>query len=444
MLYSIIDVETTGYPNNKITDISIFVTDGKKIIDEFHTLLNPEQPIPYSITRLTKITNEMVQDAPFFYQIAKRVIEITRDTVFVAHNVNFDYQVIKNEFKHLGYTYQRKKLCTVKLSRKIIPGHKSYSLGKLCKDLKIPIHGRHRAKGDAFATYKLFLMMFKKSNDEIFSTNISEKQLTVSNYIDENNFNDYPKKTGVYYFWDIHDKIIYVGKSINIKERVVSHFRSTTKKEVKMCQQVAKITYAETGNDLIAQLKESAEIKKYYPIFNRRQKQEKENFGISYFTNSDGIIELRLDYVKQLTNPILTFEKKQSANMFLEKLVEKHNLCLKYTGIEKSNSHCFNFQLKKCLGVCAEKESVKEYNKRVIKILSSFSNDPNQTSIFLCGRLENEKSFVLIENGVYKGYGFFPSHIREDEAVLNEKFLVKQKENRDTKRILRSYFRNND
>ena len=444
MKYSIIDVETTGYPHNKVTDISIVVTDGKNIIDEFHSLVNPEHSIPYSITRLTGITNEMVKDAPFFYQLAKDIISITKDTVFVAHNVNFDYRVIGNEFKSLGYKYTRKKLCTVKLSRKILPGHASYSLGKLCMDLNIPIHGRHRAKGDALATYELFLLLYKSSNNQFFSANISEKQLTVSNYINEDYFNKVPKKNGVYYFWNKHNQIIYIGKSVNLKERVISHFRSANKKEIKMCQQVAKITYAETGNDLIAQLKESAEIKKYYPIFNRRQKLEKENYGLSFFTNPDGIIEFRLDYVKLLSNPILTFERKQSANLFLEKLIDKHQLCLKYTGKEKTDSSCFNYQVKKCLGICAGKETIKQYNTRVLKILSKYSYNSSKASIFLNGRTDSEKSFVLIKNGVYMGYGFFPNDLKEDEVLENSKYIITQKENRDTKRIIHSYLKKNE
>ena len=163
MIFSIIDVETTGYPKNKITDISIFTTDGKSIIKEFHSLVNPSIAIPRNITRLTGISDETVKDAPLFFEIAKQVLDNTRESIFVAHNVNFDFNVIKNEYKELGYSFKRKKLCTVKLSRKIIPGHKSYSLGKLCADLKIPIHGRHRAKGDAFATFQLFKLLFSKT-----------------------------------------------------------------------------------------------------------------------------------------------------------------------------------------------------------------------------------------------------------------------------------------
>jgi len=154
-MYSIIDIETTGH-SSKITEISIFVFDGEKIIDEYTTLVNPECIIPPFITNLTGITNAMVGNAPKFYEIAQKVQEITSNTIFVAHNVNFDYNIIHKEFKDLGFDFKRKKLCTIRLSRKLIPGLNSYSLGALCTTQNIVIKDRHRAKGDAEATTILF------------------------------------------------------------------------------------------------------------------------------------------------------------------------------------------------------------------------------------------------------------------------------------------------
>ena len=155
LLYSVIDIETTGYPHNRITDISVFVTDGREVVEEFHSFVNPKVPIPYNIIELTGITEDMVRTAPQFEQIAKRVEEITQNTIFVAHNVSFDFNQIYKQFKEMGFEYDRKKLCTVKMARKHLKGHKSYSLGKICADLNIPINGRHRAKGDAEATVVL-------------------------------------------------------------------------------------------------------------------------------------------------------------------------------------------------------------------------------------------------------------------------------------------------
>jgi DNA polymerase-3 subunit epsilon len=157
-LFVIIDIETTG--NNpkfgSITELAIFQHNGQKITSQYSTLINPGMDIPYYITKLTGIDNLMVKDAPKFFEIAKKVVELTAGNIFVAHNVNFDYQFIKEEFARIGYDFNSKTLCTVKLARKFLPGHKSYSLGKLCNDIGIVIHDRHRASGDALATVKLF------------------------------------------------------------------------------------------------------------------------------------------------------------------------------------------------------------------------------------------------------------------------------------------------
>lgn len=163
-MYSIIDIETTGQASKtgKITEIAIYIHDGFQIVDSFSSLINPECYIPDFITRLTGIDNEMVRSAPRFYEVARKVVEMTTDTIFVAHNVSFDYKFIQEEFNRLGYDYQRKTMCTVRMGRKYLPGHRSYSLGKLCGELGISINGRHRAAGDALATVKLFEMIMAR------------------------------------------------------------------------------------------------------------------------------------------------------------------------------------------------------------------------------------------------------------------------------------------
>jgi len=163
-LFAIIDIETTGNSAKygKITEIAIYQHNGEKITGSFSTLINPEMDIPFFITRLTGIDNQMVKNSPKFYQVAKKIVEMTVGHVFIAHNVHFDYNFIKEEFKRLGYNYWCKKLCTVQLARKLLPGYKSYSLGNLCAELNIEINGRHRAAGDALATVKLFEILLKK------------------------------------------------------------------------------------------------------------------------------------------------------------------------------------------------------------------------------------------------------------------------------------------
>lgn len=166
-MFTVVDIETTGnlYKYGKITEIAIISFNGIHITGTFQTLLNPEMDIPYRISRLTGITNQMVAEAPVFPMIARKIVELTAGKIFVAHNVNFDYQFLREEFLRLGYTFDRKKLCTVQLSRKLLPGHSSYSLGNICHDLGIVIEGRHRALGDALATTRLFQILLEKNND---------------------------------------------------------------------------------------------------------------------------------------------------------------------------------------------------------------------------------------------------------------------------------------
>jgi DNA polymerase III subunit epsilon len=164
-LFAIIDIETTGnnHKYGQISEIAIFLHNGNQITGSFSSLVKPETDIPYYITKLTGITNDMVKDAPRFYEIAKKVVEMTAGRTFVAHNVIFDYRFIQEEFSRLGYEYHRNTICTVKLARKLLPGYKSYSLGKICSELGIEIHARHRAAGDALATVKLFEILLNEN-----------------------------------------------------------------------------------------------------------------------------------------------------------------------------------------------------------------------------------------------------------------------------------------
>ena len=257
-MYAIVDIETTGLgaKGNKITEISIFVHDGQKVIKEFTTLVNPESPISYKISGLTGITNDMVRNAPKFYEIAKEVIEYTQDCIFVAHSVNFDFNVIKHELQELGAEYKRKKLCTIRLSRKLIPGQRSYSLGALCTSLGIDIKNRHRARGDAEATVTLFEKLLALDNTGVFYSFLNKKsrQATLPPLLSKEVIDDLPNKTGVYYFKDSNGNVIYVGKALDIKQRVLSHIYSKANKELKLCAETANITFELTGSELVALL----------------------------------------------------------------------------------------------------------------------------------------------------------------------------------------------
>ena len=245
-MYVIVDIETTGgnAKNGKITEIAIYKHDGEKLIDEFVSLVNPECYIPPYITGLTGITNEMVENSPTFYQIAKQIVEICDGATFVAHNAAFDYGFIQAEFKALGFDFVKETICTVKLSRKLLPGYDSYSLGNLCQELGISISARHRAAGDAFATVALFELLIQKNGGFILPENpyskFSVEELHPN--LTLNFIKSLPEEVGVYYFHNDVGEVIYVGKSTNIKRRVLTHLvNPKTKKGIEMKRKIAVV-----------------------------------------------------------------------------------------------------------------------------------------------------------------------------------------------------------
>lgn len=442
-LYSIVDIETTGngYRGQRITEISIFVFDGKKIVNEFTSLVNPEQNIPAFITNLTGITDAMVRTAPKFYEIAKTIEEITHDTVFVAHNVNFDYNIIKQEFKDLGFDFKRQKLCTVRLSRKIIPGLKSYSLGNICSVEGIRISERHRARGDAEATLALFQRLINKDHQFTINAflNRRSRQATLPPLIEKKVVDDLPEMPGVYYFKNLQKEIIYVGKANNIKQRVISHFYDKKKKEISMCLETANITYEVMGSELLALLKESADIKRLYPKFNRAQRRASEAVGLFSYEDQKGIIHLAYNRLKLVPNAIMKFYNISECRNLLEKICETYNLCPKYCHLQTNVNTCFHYQIKKCNGICSGKEIVKDYNKRVKEAIKSLGLQTENLVIKERGRTAEEIGFALILNGIYKGYGFLDKKITLQNPDDYLFYITPQKDNRDVQRILNWY-----
>ena len=443
-MYAVVDIETTGngYKGQKITEISIFVFDGKIVVDEFTSLVNPEQNIPPFITNLTGITNAMVRNAPKFYEIAKDIIEITTDCVFVAHNVNFDYNVIHKEFADLGFPYKRKKLCTVRLSRKLIPGLPSYSLGKLCASIGIPLNDRHRAMGDTKATTLLFERLLQlDAEQQVFTSFLKpgSRQATLPPGLPKDIFDQLPERTGIYYFRDEKEEIIYVGKALNIKKRVLSHFYDKKNREVAMCQQTVNITYEITGSELVALLLESSEIKRHYPVYNRAQRRNNEGYGIFSYEDRSGLIHLAWNSLKNVPDPIIKFYNTTESRLFMERLCEEFELCPKYCHLQSNVNSCFHYQIKKCKGICRGEESLESYNERVKKAIDYMSNDTKSYVIRQRGRNEEEKSFVLIENGIYQGYGFIDHDQQVSSLSELKEFLILKKDNRDVQRILRGF-----
>ncbi|WP_088324349.1 exonuclease domain-containing protein [Polaribacter tangerinus] len=446
-MYAVVDIETTGngYKGQKITEISALIFDGEKIVNEFTSLVNPEQNIPAFITNLTGITNAMVRNAPKFYEIAREIEQITQNTIFVAHNVNFDYNIIRDEFKNLGFDFKRKKLCTVRLTRKIMPGLPSYSLGNICSRENIPINGRHRAKGDAEATVELFKRLIERDSNFTINSflNPRSRQATLPPLLDKKTVDSLPENHGVYYFKNNAKEIIYIGKANNIKQRVISHFYDKKKKEQKMCLEIADISYTETGSELLALLHESEEIKNKYPKYNRAQRKSGEAVGLFTYEDQKGIIHLAYNRLKLISNPLLKYYSVSEARNHLEKLCASFNLCPKYCHLQTNVSSCFHYQIKECKGICCEKESVEEYNLRVKEAINSIGIGAENLVIEETGRNKNEIGFALIIDSIYKGFGYIDktraTTLKNPEDYIL--FTTPKKDNRDIQRILNAYLR---
>ena len=448
-MYAVVDIETTGNytGKHKITEIAIYVYDGEKIVDEYQTLVNPESNIPPYISSMTGITNKMVENAPKFYEVAKHIFEKLDGKIFVAHNVNFDYNFIRQEFKSLGGDFQAKKLCTVRLSRKILPGLSSYSLGNLTRSLGIEITDRHRAYGDARATVEVLSKLINNDHngeiDKALKRNSYEATLPPN--LPKEQFENLPEESGVYYFFDQKGKVIYVGKANNIKSRIKGHFSagSETLQKQNMFREIHGVSYELCGNELISLLFETHEIKRLWPVFNRAQKRISWNYGIYSYEDQKGYIRFSISRINKLGNPAVVFKSQAEARSFLKAKVSEFELCPKLSGLQNSPGSCFDFRIKQCKGACDGQEKPGKYNRRARKALQSFSSDNFSAAIIGQGRKEEEKSIVWIEKGRYLGFGFFEQEIMEGNILELRSAIKTYEDNQEIQRILHMYLRTN-
>lgn len=441
MNYAIIDVETTGTSatSGKVIEIAVFLHNGTEIIDSFTSLINPECSISWNITRLTGITNEMVADAPKFYEVAKRVVEITANAIFVAHNAAFDYSFIREEFKRLGYDYKRKTMCTVTMSRKLIPGLRSYSLGNLCQDLGIVIEDRHRAAGDALATVKLFEKILGQNETQDYDLFSSRK-----GHLSEETIAALPGGCGVYYLYDSHGDLIYVGKSKNIHQRIIAHLNNRlTRKAMEMSDRIHSVGHEVTGSELIALLLENEEIKGNKPFFNRSLKRSANNFGIFSFEDPDGYMNLQVRPVGEEDIPLATFDFLQEAANVLHDKAERHSLCKKLCHLDDRPQSCFNAGLGVCRGACEGKEPPGDYNRRVQEAVAPWLFHSQNFFILEKGRTKDEMAVIKVSGGKYSGFGYADAgEIAAGYEALHE-CIRKKRDNWDARTIIRGYLKRN-
>ncbi len=404
MEFAIVDIETTGgYASaNGITEISVHIHNGSKVIDQFETLINPQQDIPRYITSLTGISNEMVEDAPSFEEIAEPLYKVLDGRIFVAHNVNFDYSFVKHHMDAAGYELKSAKLCTVRLSKKVFPNLPSYSLGNLCRSLNINIHNRHRAGGDALATVKLFEKILTHGGqthiEQMLKRGSKEQYLPM--HLSKDQVDQLPYSPGVYYFHNQKGKVIYVGKAKNLKYRVRSHFahNGANRQKQEFIRNIHKITFTECATDLMAHILETTEIKRLWPQYNTSQKRIDFQYGLYQFEDQRGYKRLAIDRKRKNLEPVHTFSLIWEGQQILNKLITEHELSPHLCFIDKTKVNIDDLGL----------DTPSVYNRRVEKALKSLKEDLPSFVLLDKGISNEERSCILIENGKFYGMGYIP------------------------------------
>jgi DNA polymerase III subunit epsilon len=448
MKYAIVDVETTGghSQTGKITEIAIVIYQQGVVTERFSSLINPECGIPYFITRLTGISNAMVADAPRFYEVAKQVVEMTEDAIIVGHNVAFDYGFLRHEYLRLGYHYRRQTICTVRLARKVVPGMRHYNLDALCQHFDITNFDRHRALGDAEATCILFEKLMH-IDAEAFS-----QQQQIQNFLQYAHpaitpvvLSSLPQESGVYYFYNDLEELIYIGKSKNIRKRVISHFQSdATKKAVKMKGDIARIETKCTGSEMLACLIESDEIKKHKPIYNKAQRRSMKNYGIYSYQSHDGYLCLYIQRtdVEAQAEPFCSLSSLTEIKKYMEHLVERHHLCKKLCGLFNNQGACFQHGIGLCRGACCGEEKAETYNARVNQAINSITFGNDSFVIYDQGRSKDEFTAIEIVHGKLCGYCYTGSLTPTGELPeIDRRKMLPLSDHHDNTSILRLYLR---
>lgn len=401
MLFAVVDIETTGSyaAGNGITEIGIVIHDGRKVINFYESLVNPHQPIPYFIQRLTGIDNSMVANAPAFEEIAGQVFELLQDKIFVAHNVNFDYSFVKHHLQTAGYELDTKKLCTVRLARKVLPGLNGYSLGKLTQRLGINHGNHHRAGGDALATADLLTIILDKDEDGVVLSMLKGKnsEQYLPPHLPVDSIEQLPSATGVYYFYNAAGKTIYIGKAKNIRRRVKSHFSNnkTNRQKQDFLRETHRISYKECATELMAHILESAEIRRLWPIHNRSQRGYLPEYGLFTYDDMHGYKRFAIEKIRQSFKPIYTFNTINEGQQRLRELIDEFGLCKRLCNLAIS-SECG----------CAHHDAPGIYNARVQEAIEWLKKHLPTFALIDKGIDDNEHSCILIVEGNLYGMGY--------------------------------------
>lgn len=379
---SFVDIETSGSSpvGDRIIEIAIIRVEDGKAVTTFDTLVNPESPIHPFTTQLTGITSEDVETAPTFSEISDEIYEILEGAVFVAHNVRFDYGFVRNELSRMGHSFTAKQLCTVKLARQLYPGYRRYSLDSIIERHCITCNARHRALGDTEVIYHFFQKALEEHGEEKMAQSISKvmKRPSVPITISQNVLDNVPESPGVYIFRDAQNMPLYVGKSVNLRNRVMSHFSSDhlTTTDAKLAREASGIEIVQTAGELGALLKEAAMVKELQPLYNKQLRRMRKII-VAIEGEVDGYKTIQISELDQLDlddieKVIGVFKSFKQAREFVRNLGKENNLCDKYLGLEKTKGSCFAYQLNSCKGACVGEESTLKYNLRFVQAISKY------------------------------------------------------------------------
>jgi DNA polymerase-3 subunit epsilon len=407
-----VDIETTGgsYRNSRVLEVAAIRFENGEVVKEFSTLLNPESHIPPVITSITGITEADVVDAPVFEDIADELLEVLDGAVFVAHNVRFDYSFLKQEFAMIGTMFSPRLLCTVRLSRFLYSDVKGHSLEKIITRHSIPVLDRHRALEDARAILYFSQLAFDEHGPESFQQALMHqlKSQSLPPHLDLKELELIGNGPGVYIFKDQTHQPIYVGKSISLRKRILSHFQSTSPKEVKISQQVYHVETIPTGSELAAVLLESKLVKELKPLYNRMLRRvssyamlvKNEQDGYSNLTVVSGSVGNETD----LSTIYGVFSNRVKAKQAIDELTRTYRLCPKLMGLEKSKGACFSYSLGRCKGACIQEEDAAAYNVRFEIALerSKLSEWPFDGAVTVPVNEAGES--VIIHNWIVQGF----------------------------------------
>jgi DNA polymerase-3 subunit epsilon len=371
---AIVDLETTGANAScdRITEIAVIEVEDGEVSGEWSTLVNPETPIPPAIQALTGITNDMVESAPTFATLARDLHERLAGRVVVAHNARFDYGFLRQEFERSGIRYSARTLCTVKLSRRLYPGHARHNLDSLIDRHGLACRARHRALGDADAVWQFLRVAAAEHGDEALGAAARQiaRQQTLPPHIERAAIDTIPDAPGVYLLYGEGGAPLYVGKSIAMRTRVLAHFADDLRsaREMQLAREVRRIDWRRTAGELGALLREAELVKELTPVYNRRLRRASELCGFVREGTSLRLAqgdEIDAEAVPQVHG---VFRSKRAALAALRNLADEHGLCLQTLGLERAQRRraaCFRHQIGRCAGVCAGRESATAHDARV-------------------------------------------------------------------------------